>query len=162
MQCREFRDHIIEFVENTCSPETRKRYQEHCDRCQGCAGLVGDVVHLWQAWQVVEPVGPAPDFNHRLFERLAARQQRRGALMTVFTSRVVRPVFATVLIAAAVIIGIRLGSPVDTGLPSPVPFTEAVQYFIDDHYISQFSDFPPTSIGSFYATPELVAREMDL
>jgi len=109
---------VISYVEGSLDRITERAFERHLDACQRCREMTASQRELWAALDSWTPAEISPDFNQRLYRRLAEDrtpqtwwQKFLGADWTW------RPAMPLAAACIALIVVFMLREPV----PSPIP-----------------------------------------
>src|SRR5687768_9257969 len=96
MDCREFCDQHLAFVDDTLAGIELVRMQRHLAECESCARQDAKIRRALLLFRNIAPIEPSPDFTRRLESRLrechsddllpAARNLRRSAIAATVAS----------------------------------------------------------------------------
>lgn len=111
MVCEDFRQIVADYAAGLLEPADQTRAREHVGACAECARLAAAQQEMWTALSSWDAPPVSPDFDRRLFARLAAEPEswwRR--CWRAFQAPMVRralPVAAAAVTAAVLIIANR-------------------------------------------------------
>jgi hypothetical protein len=73
-------DLLLSYCSQTLSCDDAPPVQRHVRVCAACGRFVAEQERIWAALDTWEDVPVSPDFNRKLYARIEAEEQRRGAL----------------------------------------------------------------------------------
>ena len=135
---------LLEFCARRLPAERAAWLEQHLSACSACRDFVAGQRAVWQALDRWEAPAVAPDFNRRLYQRIAAQTGWRDRWLTPFRALLVRqglPIAAAAcLIVVAGLVSDR-PSPVAHSQPATVDNLqpEQVDHVFDD--MQMLSDF---------------------
>jgi len=131
MDCREFCDQHLAFVDDTLAGIELVRMQRHLAECESCARHDAKIRRALLLFRNLAPIEPSPDFARRLESRL--RECRSDDLLTVTHQNLRRGAIAATVASALMLgyIGSTLyntgGTARDMVLPPVVAMTPEVE-----------------------------------
>jgi hypothetical protein len=84
MNCREFREHHLAFLDNTLSDANRDVMQRHAAACPSCERRDTAIRRGLLVLRNLTPVEPSPDFTARLNTRLQQLRQHETRIAAAF------------------------------------------------------------------------------
>lgn len=115
-------DLLLDYAHRKLSPAAFAKFERHVSQCAACAAFVDSQQNVWNALDTFEPAAISPDFDRRLFARIAGQQsgpwwKRAWNWMTDFGQASWRP---AIPVAAAVLLAVGLWvRPFDMGSGTP-------------------------------------------
>ena len=102
MNCEDFAENIVFYLDGELSPAARKRFDHHKTSCPNCQALFTEVAATYQTIATAEEVPASPFFYHKLQARLAREQttQQTGRVISLL-----KPLAVAASIGLGIIIG---------------------------------------------------------
>jgi len=145
MNCQEFENKLVEFVEGSLPDGERSQADKHVAECEKCSRLADEFSILWGQMTAPDETGLSPYFRTRLNGKIAEyeRTSKNIAAGTPGIARFLKPVGYAALFAFGIISGFKLGSLYsDSAIVKEAVRTPA--------YIETFESLSEGSFGEVY------------
>ena len=130
---------VLDYCAQSLPPQQAVEFEAHMAGCADCTRLVNAQREVWQSLETFSPVAVSPDFNDRLYTRIAEEQSAPGWklwLRRVFEPAVPyafwKPVVPLAAACAVVAVGLYVQAP-----KSPEPVQQVRVEKVDIEHMEQ-------------------------
>jgi hypothetical protein len=138
MECssRQAAERIVAYHAGTLDPQAEAAFEWHLKACAICRQLSAAQQAVWSALDIWQPLPISPDFDQKLFRRIAAEERLRWWQRLSPVRLSWRPAVSLAVACAALLVAFLLRTPASVPTPPAPPQAkfqiEQVEHALDD------------------------------